>query len=1022
MAIPVTRSIVCPVIIGRGPHLDALLQSITQASSGQGQTVLITGEAGIGKSRLVAEAIRYARSSHTQAASPALMVLEGRCFETDRAFPYAPFLDVLHSFLTARSLHDLAMLLGATASDLVKLLPEIVAFLPESPPGPILDPEQEKRRLFSTLFHFFTRLSETQPLVLVLEDIHWSDDNSLELLLFLARHITSHPILVLLTYRSEEEHPQLLQFFAGLDREQLTTELRLSHLSIDEVEMMVRTIMGEQHPVSADFITAIYTPTEGNPFFIEEMLKSLVTSGELIDTNGKWERKPRTKEFPQGLPLSGRYHLPRSVQLAVQQRLNHLSVEARDVLSFAAVVGRRFDFALLQHITGRSEADLVRLIKELIAAQLVLEESEDVLVFRHALTRQAVYTDLLARERRSLHHSVAQTIERIYAHALDGRLADLAYHFYMAGEWSKVLEYAQRAGEKAQAFYAPHAAIEQYRRALEAVQRLAQIPAPGLYRARAQCYELLGDFSAAREDYTRALEAARATNDSHMEWQSLLDLGYLWTGLDYAQAGDYLHRALALARTMNDPSMLARTLNRVGNWHMNLEEPLEGQRYHREALSIFQASSDQHGLAETLDFLGVASIMSGDLIASSNYYEKAIALWRALGDQQGLIASLTFFAGRGGLYFTSTVGSLAASEVECIRDAEEAIALSHRLEMRSSEAFALIFLGLCLGHRGHYGRALSSAETGLNLAMEIEHGPWMATGYLLLGIISLELLALPTARQHLERALTLAKECNSLFLLGHATAFLASTCVAQGDYTHAEAILNDRFGPQAPYQTLAQRLAWCARTELELARNLPDKALAIVDRLIASASHVEDGEVIPHLWHLRAEALVALDKAEEAETVLCSARDAARRQGVQPLLWRICLTLGKLYRTKNQHERLEESYSLARTIIEELAHSVPDGELRDDFLRYAYVQLPPLSQPSPRQAAKQAFGGLTEREREVAVLIAQGKSSRIIADELVVSERTIEKHVERIMSRLGFTSRVQIATWAIEKGLLKHSL
>ncbi|HLJ34058.1 MAG TPA: AAA family ATPase [Ktedonobacteraceae bacterium] len=1021
MAVPVTQSIVCPILIGRQPHLDSLIQFIEQIYSGHGQTILVSGEAGIGKSRLIAEAIKYTRASHSQAASPTPLILEGRCFEPDRSLPYAPFLDLLRSFLSSYSPQDLVALLGPTTSELSRLLPEFAAFVPELVTASPLDPEQEKRRLFQALLHFFTRLAALQPLVVVLEDIHWSDDTSLEYLLFLVRHIASHPILLLLTYRSEEEHPALLALLAGLDRERLTTELTLSHLTINEVEVMIRTILGLPRAVNADFIAAIYTPTEGNPFFIEEMLKSLVTSGVLIYNGGRWERKPRAEESPLELPLPDHPHLPRNVQLAVQQRLNHLSVEARDVLSFAAVVGRRFDFTLLQHLTGRNEAELVRLVKELIIAQLIVEESEDVLAFRHALTRQAAYTDLLVRERRSLHYSVAQTMERIYTNALDDCLGDLAYHFYMARKWAKVLEYAQRAGEKAQALYAPRVAIEQYSRALEAIQQLAQVPAPGLYRARAQCYESLGDSSAARADYTRALETARGTHDSVMEWQSMLDLGYLWTGLDYTQAGSYLHSALALARTMNDPFMLARTLNRVGNWHMNLEEPLEGQRYHLEALSIFSTGSDQHGLAEALDFLGVASLMSGDLIASARYYEQAVALWRTLADRQGLLSSLVFFAGRGGLYFTSTVVPFATSEVECIRDEEEAIALSHQLGTRSSEAFALIFLGLCLGYRGEYERALSSAETGLNIAIEIEHGPWMATGYLLLGIISLELLALPTARQHLERALALAKECGSLFLLRNAAAFLASTCIAQDEYTHAEAILDNMFGPETPCQTIAQRLVWRTRAELELARTHPDRALAILDQLISTAAHVEDGEVIPHLWHLRGKVLVALGKAEEAETVLCSARDAAQRQGLRPLLWRICVTLGRLYRTQAQREQAEEAFSLARTMIEELASSVTDRELRDNFLRYASVQLPHRPQPSPRQAARQAFGGLTGREREVAVLIARGKSNRVIADELVVSERTIEKHVERIMFRLGFSSRTQIAAWVVEKGLLNSS-
>ncbi len=1024
MATPITQSIVCPVLIGRKSHLDALVHFIEQAHGDQGQTVLISGEAGIGKSRLLAEAIKHARSIQVQKPVPTALVLEGRCIETDRTLPYAPFLDLLRSFLAMHSSHDLAALLGPTAPDLAKLLPEIAVFLPEVAQGSPPASEQEKRRLISALFHFFTRLAEKQPLVVIVEDIHWSDDNSLEFLLFLARQIASRPILLLLTYRSEEEHPALLQFFAGLDRDRLTTELMLSHLTVDEVEVMIRTIFKLNRAVSVDFINTIYRFTEGNPFFIEEMLKSLVSSGEIIDNDGKWEHKPHGGGPLQGVSLPNHPHLPRSIQLAVQQRLDHLSMEARELLSFAAVIGRRFDFALLQHITGRNEVELVRLIKELIVAQLVVEEAEDRLVFRHALTRQAVYTDLLARERRALHHSVAQAIEHIYSDAPDVHLADLAHHFYMAKEWAKVLEYAQRAGEKAKALYAPHAAIEQYTHALEAVQALGRNPVLDLYRVRGQCYEFLGDFSAARDDYTRALEVAQATHETGMEWQSLFDLGYLWTGLDYAQAGDYLHRALALARTMNDSLMLARTLNRLGNWHMNLEEPLEGQRYHLEALSIFSTGSDQHGMAEALDFLGVASLMSGDLIASARYYRQAVALWRTLGDRQGLISSLIFFAGRSGLYFTSTTVCATTNWAECICDVEEAITLAHQAGARAGEAFALIFSGLCLGYRGEYAQAFHNGETGLHIAMEIEHGPWMATGYLLLGILYLDLLALPAARQHLERALTLAKECGSLFLLRDATAFLASTCIAQGDYTRAQEVFDSIIGPEVSnktMRTLAQRLVWCARVELELSWAHPDKALAILNELTSTAANAEDGTVIPRLCHLRGEALAALGRAEEAEVVLDNARDAAQEQNARPLLWRIYVTLGKLYRSRASRKQAEEAFSSARTVIEELAGTVPDEELRDTFLHHASSQLPHLLQPTPRQAAKQAFGGLTGREREVAVLIAQGKSNRAIADELIVSERTIEKHVERIMSRLGFSSRAQIAAWVVKKRLLNRS-
>src|SRR6266566_6848554 len=180
MVVPFTQSIVCPILIGRRAHLDTLVQFMEQAYRGHGQTVLISGEAGIGKSRLVAETISHARSSEVQAESQAALILEGRCFETDRALPYAPFLDLLRSFLSIHSLDAAVELLGPNATELVKLLPEFADQLPPFAPGTMLDPEQEKRRLFQALLHFFTRLSTFQPLLVIIEDIHWSDDNSLE--------------------------------------------------------------------------------------------------------------------------------------------------------------------------------------------------------------------------------------------------------------------------------------------------------------------------------------------------------------------------------------------------------------------------------------------------------------------------------------------------------------------------------------------------------------------------------------------------------------------------------------------------------------------------------------------------------------------------------------------------------------------------------------------------------------------------------------------------------------------------
>jgi DNA-binding NarL/FixJ family response regulator len=1008
------HSLICPVLIGRRPHLEALLSLIEQARVGQGQMVLIAGEAGIGKSRLVREALTLLRSRETPTTSPALLVLEGSCFEQDAAVPYAPLLDLLRSFFVYSPLARATFLV---APELVKLLPELASPQPEPAPAFPLEPEQERRRLHQSLLDLFRHLSVTQPLLLIVEDVHWSDAASLEFLLFLARRIASHPILLLLTYRSEEEQPALTRLLIELNRERLSTELLLPHLSRAEVAAMLRATLAQDHSVRADLPETVYALTEGIPFFIEEVLKALVTDGSLVSVEGRWEYRSPSVDQPHEA-----WHLPRSVQLAVQQRLDHLSPAARELLLLAAVAGRRFDFPLLQQATGRGEAELVPLVKELVSAQLVEEETDDQFAFRHALTRQAVYGDLLARERRALHRLLAETLERMYAGALDTRLADLAYHSYAARDWPKVLLYAQHAGEAARAFYAPQAAIGQYTHALEAARQLALPPPLSLYRARGQCYELLGDFAAARDDYTLALEAARTAQEKVGEWQSLFDLGFLWTGRDYEQAGTYLHQALSFARTMEHPALLAQTLNRIGNWYVNLDRPQEGVPHHEEALRIFQARADQRGIAETFDLLGIAHYTIDGPLLGMEYYERAIEIWRLLDDRAGLASSLAMMALRGASYYHTTAVWPLVSRDECVRDGEEALALTRRLGQRSAEALTLLSLGGGLGPRGDYTYALTCAQAALDIAGEIEHEGWKGFAHMLLGILALDLLTLPQALSHLEQALEILHKINHLFLLRTTTGFLASAYIAQQDFARAESLLKTEFNPATPPRTAPQRLIWYAQAELELALGRPEQALEMLDRIIASAAaRVEQDGVIPRLWHARALALIASGRVAEAETALLASQAAARAYDLRSMLWRICATLAKLSKAGGRRQQAKRESSEARAIVEELATGLVDSALRDHFLRSAMAHIPHVPAPSPRRSARQAFGGLTERERQVAALIAQGKSNQALADELIVSERTVGKHVENIMSKLGFARRSQIAVWAVEKGLTKQS-
>jgi DNA-binding CsgD family transcriptional regulator len=1000
MAVPFEHSIVCPVLIGRAPQLDALERRIALARDEHGQVALIVGEAGIGKSRLVAE-------TRARAVEHGFAIFQGRCFEPDRALPYAPLLDLLRAFLAAHIVDEIADALGSSAAELAKLLPKLADILPNSIPNPILAPEQEKRRCFQALTQFFTRSATRQPLLIIIEDLHWSDDTSLELLLILARRVASAPIFLVLTYRGNEVQPGLAHMLASLDRERLADEIRLTALDEAEVDAMLRVIFDQRRPIRSDFLSALYTLTEGNPFFIEEILKSLITAGDIFYTRGRWDRKPL-----------GELNIPRTVQLAVRQRADRLHPDAKRLLTLATVVGRRFDFDLLQRLTGHDETTLLELMKSLISAQLVVEESAETFAFRHALTREALYSDLLARERRTLHGAIAATLELI-AQAHDISMADLAYHFYEAALWAKALEYAQLAGAQAQRLYAPRAAIEHLSRAIVAAQQLGVQPTSAVYCDRARMYATLGAFDAAQADYQAALRYAQSSGDRQAEWQALLDTGFLWAARDYSTMGEYLDRALALARSLNDPITLGHSLNRVGNWHLVVEQPREALRYHQEALALFQAANDRRGLAETFDLLGVTHMMGDDIPAGVAQYQQAVALFRDLGDLQGLSSSLAVLSLRGASYpWSATVWPIVAA-ADCIRDGEEALWIARRIDWRAGEATALMYLAFGHGPRGEYRHALERARAAGEIAQEIDNSVCMVGALVALGAIALDLLALDLARRHLEHALALGRELGSFFTQ-IATGLLASVCIAQRDFARAEELLANALDPDTAMETRGQRLAWCARAELALAIGDPTLALQVVDRLIASAANVAAyGEgCVPRLWNLRGAAL-ALDHPSEAEVALLAADTGALARGLSPIRWRIQASLGRLYQAQGRRKHADSAFATARAIVEDLAAAVPDSDLRAAFLRSTAALIPRPLAPTPRRATKSAYDGLTEREREIATLIARGLSNHEIAKALVLSERTVATHVSNILAKLDYSTRAQIAAWASEKGLAK---
>jgi DNA-binding NarL/FixJ family response regulator len=355
---------------------------------------------------------------------------------------------------------------------------------------------------------------------------------------------------------------------------------------------------------------------------------------------------------------------------------------------------------------------------------------------------------------------------------------------------------------------------------------------------------------------------------------------------------------------------------------------------------------------------------------------------------------------------------------------EEVLVIARAVDWRSAEALALAVQGQVLSTAGAYGRALEAMQTSLQIASAIDHQQWQIYAHLMLGALHLDLLAMPLAQEHFEHARSRAQAIGSLYWLRTVTSFLASACLLQGEHVRAEALLQEVLEPDMPARTMAQRHAWCARAELALVQKNPMQALEILDRLFAAAPNVAPGyeHTIPRLAILRSNALIALDRTTEAEALLRAALATAQQRGICSMQWRALVQLAALEYAQGRRDEAQTTSAVARASAADLAASLMDETLRATFTRAVDALLPRIPAPSPRRAAKQSYDGLTAREREVATLIARGLSNRALADTLVLSERTIAKHVENILSKLGVASRTQIATWAVEHGLTRREL
>jgi DNA-binding CsgD family transcriptional regulator/tetratricopeptide (TPR) repeat protein len=638
----------------------------------------------------------------------------------------------------------------------------------------------------------------------------------------------------------------------------------------------------------------------------------------------------------------------------------------------------------------------------------------------HALTCEAVLAGLAAEERARLHRAAAERLARfVEAPLAEVARAALAEHAFAAEDWELALTHARQAGERALALAAPHAAVALLTRALAAASALERA-VPELYCARGEAYRQLGDFEHARMDDDAALTLARASGDRPTEWRALHDQGVLWMGRDYARAGQCFERSYTIARALGEPTALVTSLNRLGIWHLNMDRPQDALHEHRKALAILRANERMASAGETLYFLGITSLTGGDPAQAAAYQAQAIPLLREGDQQQRLSSSLATLAICGLSYQTEFLVYVPSDQLDGVRYAEMAVATARQIGWREGEAYALVNLASCLGPRGDYARALKVAQRALRIAEEIEHAQWTVAALWVLGTLYRALLALPKATAHLERGWALAREIGSWHWQRVIAGHLATLYMIEGDFTRAETLLEATQVVDAPPRSFGQQCVACARVDLALARGEPQQALETVDALLTHPSEGLPERPIPRLARLRSDALAVLGRRAEAEATLRAARQEVATQGALGLQWYLDVSLARLLHGQGRDIEATRTAQSARANVEALAARVPDASVSEPFRQRALGMLPPSSSPASRRALKEAFDGLTAREREVAALIAHGNSNRAIAEALVVSERTAETHVGNILNKLRFSSRAQIAAWAAEKLRIVH--
>ncbi len=676
------------VFVGRDQEAKQLRSRLEEIFSGQGRIVLLAGEPGVGKTRLAEELATYGKLRGAR-------VLWGRCYEGEGAPAYWPWRQAVRSYLHDREADAIRSELGPGAADIAQVVSEVRERLPDLPPPPTLEPDQARFRLFDSITTFLRNASNRQPIVLVLDDLQWSDKPSLLLLQFLARELRGARLLVVATYRDTElsrQHP-LSETLAVLAQEQIERVV-LRGLAEHEVARFLELTLGIAPPPS--LVAALYRETEGMPFFVSEVVRLLVADGRL-------ERADELKSWT--------VTIPQSVREVIDRRLARLSAEAHEALTVASVIGREFGLDVLERVMELPGDRLLDSLEEAAGARVLAEAAGVVgrYSFTHALVRETLSEELSTTRRARLHRRIAEVLEEVFAGKLTSHLGELAYHFFEGarggGDVGKAIEYTARAAEQATQLLAYEDAVLHYERTLQAMELQEAPDDPqrcGVLLALGEAHDRSGETLKAEGAFRRAADLARRLGAAEQTARAALGIKTA-IGLFNERHVALLEEALGALGASGSPLRARLSLALAGQLYFSPARE-RALQLGGEAIEAAQRAGDPSALTDALSASHWAQIEPGALEERLHAATEVVRLADEAGDKDVALRARHW----------RIVDLLELGDVAAV-DAELAVAAAAVDELRHPQS--RWFITLLLGMRAMLDGRFEDAERLVQLAL-----------------------------------------------------------------------------------------------------------------------------------------------------------------------------------------------------------------------------------------------------------------------------------------------------------------